>query len=156
MSINNSCRFNGYVSTDKDNSPLEVRKIGEGDKAFSSLNFRVSVPRDQKTKDGKRLYDNINVSVAGSTADFIAKYFKPGDVICIEGELETFKRKDGEGYGWVVRVKSVGFPMGGGNSGGKPTTTKKNVDVSADSPSSSRGTSGMGDFEEIEDDDLPF
>lgn len=153
MAINNHVHLAGYVSTGKDNPPLELKQAGSGDNSFSTLRFRLAVPRDRKEKDGSRKYDYINISAVGKTADFIAKYFGPGDVIAIEGELRTrMYEKDGEiKSSWEVYVTGATFPLGKNKNSNTDTAP-----ASAAAPKA-KATPAVDDFEEIDDsDDLPF
>lgn len=156
MSMNNHVRLTGYIQTGHDNPPLEVKMMGSGEKSFATLRFRLSVPRDgKKDKDGKRAYDNINIGVIGRTAEFIAKYFSPGDVICLEGEIRTrtYEQNGETKYAWEVNVTGAGFPLG---NKGKDTPTA-HVSTPAATTAKTTPTVGSDDFEEVEvEDDLPF
>lgn len=157
MAINNFVKVTGYISTGKDNPPLEIRTVGSGDKAFSAIDFSISIPRDRKDKStGKRNYDRIRCSATGRRAEFIAKYFQPSDVICLEGSIQIDAQEDPKtgktNYYTRINISEVGFPLGTKNSnqGG-------NVEAAGPAASANAGGTAPDDFVEIEDgDDLPF
>lgn len=75
--------------------------------------FTVAVERSDKN----RTADFFDCIAFGSTADFIAKYFKKGSGIELSGEMHLDKtEKDGQ---WTTRpsiaVKSVGFALRSNN-----------------------------------------
>ena len=118
MALYNSVKLTGYINTGRDENgnpnPLNLRTVGQGEKSFYSLNFTLSVPRDRKDRDGKRKYDYLNISIAGSTAKFVADYFKPGDLIVLEGFVSTRSyEKDGNKH-YITEITvdgKVGFPL---------------------------------------------
>lgn len=57
----------------------------------------VAVQRNYANKNGERETDFFNISAFKNTADFLAKYFKKGNDIIIEGSLRTSTyEKDGQ------------------------------------------------------------
>ena len=77
--------------------------------------FTVAVNR-RKDKDGNQKADFIDCTAFGKTAAFVAKYFKKGDGIVVEGALEsdTYEAKDGtKRTKWSIRVEEVEFTQGG-------------------------------------------
>lgn len=72
----------------------EIRTVGED--TYVS-NIRVAVDRDFKNKDGEREADFLDVVVWRKTAEFVAKFFAKGDMIVVEGRLQsrTYTDKDG-------------------------------------------------------------
>lgn len=77
--------------------------------------FTVAVNR-RKDKDGNQKADFIDCTAFGKTAAFVAKYFKKGDGIVVEGALEsdTYEAKDGtKRTKWSIRTEEVEFPQGG-------------------------------------------
>lgn len=170
MALYNSVKLTGYINTGRDENgnpnPLNLRTVGQGEKSFYSLNFTLSVPRDRKDRDGKRKYDYLNISIAGSTAKFVADYFKPGDLIVLEGFVSTRSyEKDGNKH-YITEITvdgKVGFPLLKANGEERQqqqtpkSSQKKSADVSIDTPDTAY-KHGPADFteEEFEDDDLPF
>ena len=114
--------------TDKE---LKVKKAGE----TNVLNFSIAVSRPYK----KDKTDFFRVVVFGKTAEMVAKYFKKGDGILVEGSLQnkSYENKEGQTikYDEVVANK-VHFPL-----------CKKHV---TDNNTDSQGQ------EDINPDDVPF
>lgn len=81
------------------------------------LNFTVAVDRDYKV-DGQTPTDFIRCVAWRGTAEFIAKNFKKGQLIAIEGSLQTGSyEKDGVKVTTIdVSVETAHF------CGGKPAT----------------------------------
>ena len=101
--------------------------------------FTVAVNR-RKDKNGNQKADFIDCTAFGKTAAFVAKYFKKGDGIVVEGELEsdTYEAKDGtKRTRWGVSVDNIEFPQGGK---GKSEQTN----------------SGASNFQDINPSDIPF
>ncbi len=72
----------------------EARKTINGN---SSLQFTVAVDRGTKDQNGNRITDFINCQAWNKTADFICSYFRKGDPIEINGNLQTRTyEKDGQ------------------------------------------------------------
>lgn len=98
--------------------------------------FTVAVNR-RKDKDGNQKADFIDCTAFGKTAAFVAKYFKKGDGIVVEGALEsdTYEAKDGtKRTKWSVRIEDVEFPQGGKKES-KPADANQFADVNpADIP----------------------
>lgn len=77
--------------------------------------FTVAVNR-RKDKNGETKADFIDCTAFGKTAAFVAKYFKKGDGIVVEGALEsdTYEAKDGtKRTKWSIHIEEVEFPQGG-------------------------------------------
>lgn len=110
--------------------------------------FSVAVERNIKTKDGQRETDFVPVVAWRHTADFIAKYFKKGQMICITGELQSRKFEDKNGAkrtAWEVIANQAHFCGG----------SEKAESVEAEN--SGGGSGSM--FEDVTDynsGDLPF
>lgn len=117
----------------------ELKKVGANQK--SVCDFTVATDR----RFEKEKTDFINCQAWAQTAEFIAKYFSKGKEIAVVGELHIDKyEKDGETrYATKLKVDNVEF-CGSKNEGGN--SPKKTVNAKADA----------SDFEEIDDDDLPF
>lgn len=61
----------------------------------AAIRFTVAVNRKFADKQtGKREADFISCTAWSQTAEFISKYFKKGQMICIEGELRTGSYQD--------------------------------------------------------------
>ena len=108
--------------------------------------FNLAVERRYQ-KDGQRQADFINCVAWRNTAEFISKYFKKGDPITIQGEIQTRKYTDKDGNNRVaveVIVNDARFVPA------KSNNTNDNTPPAF-------SNSNNDDFTEISgDDDLPF
>lgn len=106
--------------------------------------FQIAVDRRYSGKDGERQTDFITCVAWRNTAEFITKYFKKGDPIAIQGELQGRKYEDKNGNkctAWEVQVDDARFVP----------TNKTDGDAGF-------ANADNNDFAEISgiDDDLPF
>lgn len=109
------------------------------------MNFSLAVERDYKVNN-ERVADFIECQAWGKTAEFIHNYFGKGDMLALSGSIEINKWKDQNGnnrYTTYVNASKVSF------CGAKVETEPSTVVSTAPAESTP-------DFEEIEDDDLPF
>ena len=73
---------------------LELRKTQNNK---SVLSFSVAVDRGYNKLGEEKLTDFINVVCWGKTADFVATYFIKGQLIALEGALQTRQYQDSKG-----------------------------------------------------------
>lgn len=125
-------------------SAPELRQTQSG---ISSCRFTVAVNRRFADKNtGEKQTDFISCVAWKNTAEFIAKYFNKGSMICVEGSLRTGSYKD-KNHDDVTRY-----------------TTDLNVDnaefcggKSENSNTANSDFSDLSEFEEIiGDEDMPF
>lgn len=66
----------------------------------SVTSFRVAVERDYKANDGERPADFPTIVCWRSTAEFVCRYFGKGNMIAIEGQVQTrsYQSKDGKNH----------------------------------------------------------
>ena len=122
----------------------------------SVTNFSLAVDRSYVPKGQERQADFINIVAWRGTADFVCKYFRKGQLIAVQGSIQTRSYTDKEGNkrkAFEIVADNVHFaePKRDDNShnGNKSTypTAGKAPDFEGDA----------GDFEEMPDDgDLPF
>ena len=109
------------------------------------LTISVAVDRNYKNESGEHDVDYFDVVAWRGTADFIAKYFRKGDKIEVDGKLRTRKWKDKydqNRIAYEIQADNVDF-------GGKKLT---NNDDTYDTSSID-----VGDFKPLSDDtDVPF
>jgi single-strand DNA-binding protein len=67
-------------------------------KGASVCSFTVAVDRPFKAEGGERFTDFVNVVSWRSTAEFVGKWFGKGDMVGVEGTLQSrsYTNKDGE------------------------------------------------------------
>jgi len=95
----------------------------------SVLNFTVAVNRRFKNKDGQYEADFLPCVAYNTTADFIHKFFKKGNMICLEGRVQVrnYDAQDGtKRYVTEVIVENVEFV--GGKNENSNTGSSMNVD----------------------------
>ena len=116
-------------------SDIEVKKTPSG---VSVAKFNVAVDRPSKQGEEKKT-DFISVVAWRGTADFVGKYFTKGQMIAIEGTIQTGSyEKDGiTRYTYDVVANNVSFC--GSKSESKPVEEVDPIAIDAD-----------------EDDGLPF
>lgn len=71
----------------------------------------VAVPRDYKV-NGEKVADFMPCVFWRQKADFVSRYFNKGDIIAVEGSLESRKYTDKEGNNritWEIIANKVGF-----------------------------------------------
>ena len=122
----------------------------------SVTNFSLAVDRSYVPKGAERQTDFIDIVAWRGTADFVCKYFRKGQLIAVQGSIQTRSYTDKEGNkrkAFEIVADNVHFaePKHDDNprTGNKSTypAAGKAPDVDA----------GSDDFEEMPDDgDLPF
>lgn len=145
--------FNIVVLTGRLTADPELKTTPNG---ISVTSFSIAVSRRYRAGEEAQT-DFINIVAWRQTAEFVSKYFKKGNMIGIEGAIQTRKYTDKNGNNrtafevvannaqFVESKKEGGAPTGnaGGNAGGNASFSN------ADS----------NDFTEIgggSEDDLPF
>lgn len=130
----------------------ELRQTQSG---IASCRFTVAVNRRFKNDKGEYETDFISCQAWRQTAEFVAKYFSKGSMICIDGTLRTGSYKDKNHsdvthYTTDVLVENVEF-CGGKKEQEPEPEYKENIDQSV------QKTGSLADFEEIlSDGDVPF
>lgn len=142
----NSCHFTGRFTADP-----ELRTTQSG---ISVAGFSLAVQRNYKVDD-EYPTDFLNFVAWRGTAEFICKHFRKGNLIIVEGSLETRKYTDKEGNNrtaYEIKVDRAHFCESAGgrrdNNGGEPPA--------ADSVGGSTPVFSDAAGEFVDDDDLPF
>lgn len=127
----------------------ELRQTPSG---VSVCRFRIAVNRPYADKQtGERQSDFINIVAWRASADFIAKYFRKGSMIIIEGSLRNNDYTDKNGvkhYSMEVMADSVTFGETR-SSGGQPVNTYQ-------PQTTSYNISDLSGFEVLSDNEPPF
>lgn len=112
----------------------ELKTVGSGNEVCK---FTVAVNRPVG-KDKEKVADFFDVDAWGQTGAFVEKYFKPGDGVIVQGEMQSRKyEKDGEKRtAWGIHANRVEFAEKKGDGAGN-------------------GNNGSG-FTEVTDEPLPF
>ena len=129
---------------------------------FAVTSFTIAVDRSYVKSGAERQADFIDIVAWRSTAEFVCKYFRKGQLIAVQGSIQTRSYQDKDGNkrkAFEIVADNVHFAESkreGGTTGGTGYSSFSRTD--APMPSAPAYTSGnTGDFEEIPtDDDLPF
>lgn len=124
---------------------LELKTTPSG---VSVLSFSIAVDRKYKGPDGEKITDFHNIVVWRNTAEFVAKYFGKGRMICVIGELQnrSYEVNGEKRYTTEVVADEVYFTG----------EAKKEETPSNDTPSSAGMPDGFTHMPMPDDDDLPF
>ena len=115
----------------------------------SVCNFRIAVDRTYTPKGQEKQTDFINIITWRSTAEFVSRYFRKGQLVAVQGSIQTSQYTDRDGNkrtAFDVVADNVFFAEKKAESG--ETKQGAGYDHSPDI---------QGDFEEIVgNDELPF
>ena len=103
----------------------ELRQIDNG---TSVTSFSVAVDRNYVDKTtNERQADFLNVVAWRQTADFVCKYFHQGDMIALEGSLQSRKYTDKDGNNRIaIEIVASNISFCGGKNGGNANTATTN------------------------------
>lgn len=103
----------------------ELRQLDNG---TSVTSFSVAVERNYVDKTtNERQADFLNVVAWRQTADFVCKYFHQGDMIALEGSLQSRKYTDKDGNNRVaIEIVASNISFCGGKNGGNANTATTN------------------------------
>ena len=120
-------------------------KFYDGDKSICKIS--VAVDRSFKDKDGNSVTDFFNCTCFGKRAETIDKYFKKGDGISMQGEMQNNRYEDKDGKmrdGWHIKIDKFDFEL-------------SRKDGSQSVPSDGNAPVGFTPVDETTDDEeLPF
>lgn len=129
----------------------ELRKTESG---ISVTSFTVAVDRRFSKQGEEKQADFIDIIAWRNTAEFVCKYFSKGQMIAIQGYIQTrtYEDKDGNKRKAVeIVADNVSF------CGSKNDNAAADQNTSSLPPAQAYATADAEDFKEIpEDDDLPF
>ena len=115
----------------------------------SVCSFRIAVDRTYQPKGQEKQTDFINIVTWRSTAEFVSRYFRKGQLVAVQGSIQTSQYTDRDGNkrtAFDVVADNVFFAEKKAESG--ETKQGAGYDHSPDI---------QGDFEEIiSPDELPF
>lgn len=124
----------------------ELRQTPSG---VSVCSFRIAVDRTYQPKGQEKQTDFINIVTWRSTAEFVSRYFRKGQLVAVQGSIQTSQYTDRDGNkrtAFDVVADNVFFAEKKAESG--ETKQGAGYDHSPDI---------QGDFEEIiSPDELPF
>lgn len=152
----------GRLTTDP-----ELRQTPNG---VSVLSFSIAVDRTYGGKNGERQTDFINLVAWRQTAEFISRYFSKGQMIAVDGSIQTRNYTDKQGNNrtvFEVVIDNASFCGSKAESGGvsRPVQPVSNTPNFKEPASQGESFSvgdfnddDFGDFEELgtDDSELPF
>ena len=142
--------FNLVVLTGRLTADPELKTTQSG---ISVTSFSIAVDRRYRVGE-ERQTDFINVVAWRQQAEFVAKYFKKGNMIGIEGSIQTRKYTDKNGNNrtaFEVVANNVQFVETKRDSA--PSAVGESAPVAS---FSNAGANDFADLGDIADDDLPF
>jgi single-strand DNA-binding protein len=118
--------------------------------------FTLAVDRSYVKAGAERQADFINIVCWRGTAEFACKYFRKGQLVAVEGSIQTRSYTDSQGIkrkAFEVVANNVHFAESRRDSYGGEYESHQNQQQPAETVSNGDN----GDFVEIDgDDDLPF
>lgn len=128
---------------------------------ISVTSFTLAVDRSYVKAGADRQADFIDVVAWRSTADFVCKYFRKGQMVAVQGSIQTRSYTDKDGNkrkAFEVVADNVHFAESKRDSAAAPGTYHSTrTETTPDQPAPAYVSGDTGDFEEIpSDDDLPF
>ncbi len=126
--------------------------------------FRIAVDRNYTPKGAERQTDFINIVTWRNTAEFVSRYFRKGQLVALEGSIQTRSYTDNQGNNrtaFEVVADQVYFAESRNSSsqGGNQNASFAPPPAFEEPPKGASFSVGdIGDFEEIDTDDgeLPF
>lgn len=122
----------------------ELRKTPSG---VSVTRFSLAVDRSYVPQGGERQTDFIDVVAWRKTAEFVYRYFRKGMLVAVQGSIQTRSYTDKQGNNrkaFEVVADNVHFAEPKRETAQQPVTTHKYINDDST------------DFQEVDDDDLPF
>ena len=103
----------------------ELRQLDNG---TSVTSFSVAVDRNYVDKTtNERQADFLHVVAWRQTAEFVCKYFHQGDMIALEGSLQSRKYTDKDGNNrTAIEIVASNISFCGGKNGGNANTATTN------------------------------
>ena len=139
----NRVTLTGHLTKDPE---LKVTQSG-----LSVVQFVIGVQRQFARKDGEREADFISCVAWRKTAENIAKYFKKGQLIGIDGKVQTRSYDDKNGQRvYVTEVVVDNFAFLSSQKGQGNQNPSQRPNATAQDPFAGTGSV------DITDDDLPF
>ncbi|MCY1712983.1 single-stranded DNA-binding protein [Caproiciproducens galactitolivorans] len=127
----------------------------------SVTSFTIAVDRSYVKSGADRQADFIDIVAWRGTADFVCKYFHKGQLVAVQGSIQTRTYTDKDGNkrkAFEVVADNVHFAESKRDSAGtQGSNYHSKTDTAPEQPAPAYASGDTGDFEEIpSDDDLPF
>ncbi|WBY63310.1 MAG: Single-stranded DNA-binding protein [Thermocaproicibacter melissae] len=137
----------------------ELRQTPNG---VSVTSFTLAVDRSYVKSGAERQTDFIDIVAWRNTAEFVCKYFRKGQLVAVQGSIQTRSYTDKEGNkrkAFEIVADNVHFaePKRDGVSSTNHFAGPDNLASQTERPAPAYSSGNADDFEEIpSDDDLPF
>lgn len=133
--------------------------------------FTLAVDRSYVKAGTERQADFIDIVAWRNTAEFVCRYFRKGQMMAVQGSIQTRTYNDKEGNkrkAFEIVADNVSFADSkrsdqnngaaySGNTGGSAPSQEYSRPAAYNEPAPTYSSGNTGDFEEIiGDDDLPF
>ena len=122
--------------------------------------FTIAVDRSYVKSGAERQADFIDIVAWRNTAEFVCKYFRKGQMIALQGSIQTRSYTDSQGIkrkAFEIVADNVHFADSKRDNSSGTTYSEQSRQESAPAPAPAYTSGNTGDFEEIiTDDDLPF
>ncbi|MBW7572028.1 single-stranded DNA-binding protein [Caproiciproducens faecalis] len=127
----------------------------------SVTSFTIAVDRSYVKSGADRQADFIDVVAWRSTADFVCRYFHKGQLVAVQGSIQTRTYTDKDGNkrkAFEVVADNVHFAESKRDSvGAQGNNYHSKTETTNEQPVPAYTSGDTGDFEEMPlDDDLPF
>ncbi|MCR4925734.1 MAG: single-stranded DNA-binding protein [Clostridiales bacterium] len=129
----------------------ELRTTSTG---LSVTSFSVAIDRGYAKNGEEKQTDFLNVVAWRQTAEFVCKYFTKGQMIAVQGSIQTRKYEDKTGASRTA-TEIVASQVSFCGSKSEGSSVGANIANAAQQPASF-ATGNNSDFEELAEDDLPF
>lgn len=142
--------FNLVVLTGRLTFDPELKTTQSG---ISVTSFQIAVGRRSRAGEDKQA-DFINVTAFDQQAEIVAKYFKKGNLIGIEGSIRTNRYTDKNGNNrtsFNVVANNVQFM-----ESKRDSSAPAGNDTAPAASFSNAGANDFADLGDVSDDDLPF
>lgn len=114
--------------------------------------FRIAVDRNYANKAGERQADFIDIVAWRSTAEFVCKYFTKGQMIAVEGSIQTRSYEDKQGNKRTaveVVANNVSFCGSKRENGGGSPSGERGYDRGSSYGSTAYGGDTREDFSSV-------
>ncbi len=141
--------FNLVVLTGRLTADPELKTTANG---ISVTSFSIAVNRNYRSGEEPQT-DFINIVAWRKSAEFVAKYFKKGNLIGIEGSIQTRRYTDKNGNNrtvFEVVANNVQFVES------KRDNSAPVAEASEPASFSNASANDFADLGDVSDDDLPF
>lgn len=149
--------LNSVVMMGRLTADPELRTTPNG---VSVTTFTIAVDRPFQKSGSERIADFFDVVVWRSNAEFVTRFFRKGNAICVQGYMTTRTYQDKNGVNrkaYEIVAENVHFTGESKRDANAAASAAPAPAAQSSAPAASYSSGSAGDFVEIPgDDDLPF